>query len=365
MAPVRWASSEGSGGEKSKVGTLDMGVGSTGFFNGVESVGPLLSWGGPPLTCLPKESGGTGGFWDRHLTDCTRIRRGIDLVRIENILQTVGSSSKFLVKFILVYFQQSISDTPVTNNKLALTLNVNSPRLPVGACKYGSNGAFDISPLVVQMQASESGSKSRVHGKSIWLYAIPWAMILSPLASNSGYSFWGEKDFAGCLRYDQVNWKTSLRLCRDSGLLRPLKMPIWLETPNKMFGGLTTALMWHGGVQLVTSPSSFIKYGFECRAGSMYFLLTAWFNILNARLPWAECCGPILYCIPRPPVYFQLFDLCKTIEGLFLSVLTRRTAIKWVHRTRAYKFCRRWQRSPSKPKRYWCRWVSRYLHLQR
>jgi len=73
MAPVRWASSEGSGGEKSKVGTLDMGVGSTDFFIGVESAGHLLAsgFGGgfaltclleEAFTCLLEEGGGTGGF---------------------------------------------------------------------------------------------------------------------------------------------------------------------------------------------------------------------------------------------------------------------------------------------------------------
>ena len=42
MAPVFWASSIGSGGEKSKVGTPDMGFGSTGLFIGVDSAGFLL-----------------------------------------------------------------------------------------------------------------------------------------------------------------------------------------------------------------------------------------------------------------------------------------------------------------------------------
>ena len=42
MAPVFWASSEGSGGEKSKVSTLDIGFGSTGLFIDVESAGFVL-----------------------------------------------------------------------------------------------------------------------------------------------------------------------------------------------------------------------------------------------------------------------------------------------------------------------------------
>jgi hypothetical protein len=65
MAPVRWDSAEGSGGEKSKVGTLDMGIGSTGLFIGVESAGFCMGSGFEgafALTCLFKDAGGTGGF---------------------------------------------------------------------------------------------------------------------------------------------------------------------------------------------------------------------------------------------------------------------------------------------------------------
>jgi hypothetical protein len=42
VAPVFRDSAEGSGGEKSKVGTLDMGFGSTGLFICVDSAGFLL-----------------------------------------------------------------------------------------------------------------------------------------------------------------------------------------------------------------------------------------------------------------------------------------------------------------------------------
>lgn len=101
MAPVFRASSEGSGGEKSKVGTLDMGIGSTGLFIGVESAGFLLVSGfGGGFAWLFNESrrgglaGGTGGFWERHLTDRIKVRRGIDLARIKNIILTVGFEPK-------------------------------------------------------------------------------------------------------------------------------------------------------------------------------------------------------------------------------------------------------------------------------
>ena len=110
MAPVRWASSEGSAGEKSNVGTLGMGIGSIGFCI-VESATGSDFGGSFASTLLLEEGGGTGDFWDRHLTDRIRVRRGIDLARIVNILQTVGFKPKSLsmarkvVKFIFVYFQ--------------------------------------------------------------------------------------------------------------------------------------------------------------------------------------------------------------------------------------------------------------------
>ena len=63
MAPVFWASSEGSGGEKSNVGTLDMGFGSTGLFIDVDSADFLLvsGWGGCCAGCL-FEAGSSGVF---------------------------------------------------------------------------------------------------------------------------------------------------------------------------------------------------------------------------------------------------------------------------------------------------------------
>ena len=101
MAPVFWASSKGSGGEKSKVGTLNMGFGSTGLFIGVDSAGFLLVSGSGEGFARLFEKSGSGGFagsigrfWERHLADWIKVRRGIDLARIENILFTVGFEPK-------------------------------------------------------------------------------------------------------------------------------------------------------------------------------------------------------------------------------------------------------------------------------
>ena len=62
VAPVRWASSEGSGGEKSNVGTLDVGDGSTCFCISTESAGLLLALGFGKGFALFEEGRDTGGF---------------------------------------------------------------------------------------------------------------------------------------------------------------------------------------------------------------------------------------------------------------------------------------------------------------
>jgi hypothetical protein len=70
MAPVFWASSEGSGGEKSKEGTPDIGFSSTGLFIGANLAGSLLVSdfrGG--FASMFEEAGSAGGFCDRHLTE--------------------------------------------------------------------------------------------------------------------------------------------------------------------------------------------------------------------------------------------------------------------------------------------------------
>ena len=90
LAPVVCDSFWNSGGEKSKVGTPVSGlVGSGAAGDGSAlAVASVLGGGGGGVAVgfdFTVLLGGTVDFCDTYRTDCTRVRRGIDLERIENI----------------------------------------------------------------------------------------------------------------------------------------------------------------------------------------------------------------------------------------------------------------------------------------
>lgn len=95
LAPVVFASGSYSGGEKSRVGTVDNGVasaastagvgGSTGAAAGVSagvSAGAVLG----PRSAGVDFTRFEGGFWDMNRTGWASARRGIVLAKRENII---------------------------------------------------------------------------------------------------------------------------------------------------------------------------------------------------------------------------------------------------------------------------------------
>ena len=94
LAPVVFASGSYSGGEKSRVGTVDNGVAPVGSTEGVGSTGAAagVSTGVSAGAVLGARSTGPdftrfeGGFCDINRTGWANARRGIVLAKRENII---------------------------------------------------------------------------------------------------------------------------------------------------------------------------------------------------------------------------------------------------------------------------------------